>query len=55
VALHFEGTEFVEAVSSSATGGALRIEAVDGVIAETRIPVRQLPSTASDDGRGPSV
>ncbi|GAA1968521.1 Type 1 glutamine amidotransferase-like domain-containing protein [Catenulispora subtropica] len=42
VGLHFHGTEFVEAVSSSPTGGALRIEAVEGAIAETRLPVRLL-------------
>ncbi|WP_194894941.1 peptidase E [Catenulispora pinisilvae] len=47
VGLHFHGTDFVEAVSSSATGGALRIEAVGGVIAETRIPVRLLPPDAN--------
>jgi peptidase E len=45
VGLHFHGTDLVEAVSSSATGGALRIEAVDGMIAETRIPVRLLSAS----------
>jgi peptidase E len=42
VGLHFRGTEFVEAVSSSPAGGALRIEAVGGEIVEIRLPVRLL-------------
>jgi dipeptidase E len=52
VALHFHGPNLAEAVSCSAAGGALRIEVVDGMIAETRIPVRQLPPTASALGAG---
>ena len=57
VALYFYGTEYVGAFSSSPTAGALRIEVVDGMIAETRLPVRLLgPGSGSlDDGRGPST
>ena len=55
VGLYFHGTDFVGAFSSSPTGGALRVDVVDGLIAETRLPVRQLGPGSPDVERGPST
>jgi dipeptidase E len=41
-ALVFEGTELREAVSSRPGAGAHRVEAVDGAVRETALPIRQL-------------
>jgi dipeptidase E len=41
-ALVLEGTELREAVSSRPGAGAYRVEAVDGALRETALPVRQL-------------
>ena len=41
-ALHFVGTELVEVVSSRRAAAAYRVERVDGVVVETRLPVRFL-------------
>jgi dipeptidase E len=41
-ALVFDGMHLREAVSSNPEAGAYRVEAVDGVARETRLPVRQL-------------
>lgn len=41
-ALHFHGTEFVEAVGSRAHAGAYRVELVEGQVVERRLPVRFL-------------
>ncbi len=41
-ALHFRGTELVEAVSSRPAAGAYRVEMHQGQIVETRLPVRYL-------------
>jgi peptidase E len=48
VGLHFRGTRFAEAVSSSPSGSALRIDAVGGEIVETRLPVRLLAADHSE-------
>lgn len=45
-ALHFRGTELVEAVSSRPAAGAYRVELVDGRVVEHRLPVRHLGTTA---------
>ncbi|WP_419817755.1 Type 1 glutamine amidotransferase-like domain-containing protein [Glaciibacter flavus] len=47
--LHFDGDEFVTAISPVADGLALRVEAVDGEIVETPLPIRVL------DAREPIV
>ncbi len=41
-ALHFHGTELVEAVSSRSAAGAYRVELVQGEVLERRLPVRFL-------------
>jgi peptidase E len=41
-ALHFAGSALAEAVSSRPEAGAYRVECVDGLIVETRLPVRFL-------------
>jgi peptidase E len=43
-ALHFRGTELVEAVSSRESAAAYRAELVNGRVEETRLPVRYLGS-----------
>jgi peptidase E len=41
-ALHFQGTEFVEAVASSERASAYRVELLDGRVVETKLPTRFL-------------
>jgi peptidase E len=41
-ALHFRGTEFVEAVASRENASAYRVELVDGRVVETKLPTRFL-------------
>jgi peptidase E len=41
-ALHFYGSDLIEAVSSKPTAGAYRVELVGGQVLETRLPVRFL-------------
>jgi len=55
VGLYFHGTEYIGAFSSSPAGGALRVDVVDGVIAETRLPVQLLGPGSVDARRGPST
>jgi len=41
-ALHFQGTEFIEAISSQPQAAAYRVELVNGEVRETRLPTRYL-------------
>lgn len=45
-ALHFVGSDLSEVVSSRAQAAAYRVECVDGVVRETRLPVRHLGADA---------
>jgi peptidase E len=57
-ALHFHGTELVEAVGSRPGAGAYRVELVEGQVVERRLPVRFLgaahvaPPARANDRRG---
>jgi dipeptidase E len=52
VALHFCGSEFIEAVSSRPTASAYRVELVDSHVVETRLPIRFLGVTEDSGVRG---
>ena len=47
-ALHFVGGRLLEAVSSRLNAGAYHVELIDGVVVETRLPVRFLGSGAGE-------
>jgi len=55
VSVHFHGAELVGAVSSQPDGKAVQVEAVNGKIAETRLPVRVLETSADAAYAGPSA
>ncbi|MGY0233951.1 Type 1 glutamine amidotransferase-like domain-containing protein [Longispora urticae] len=55
VSVHFHGDTLVEAFSARPDGEAVRVEAVDGRIVETRLPVRVLPANGDGDYGGPSA
>lgn len=46
-ALHFRGTELVEAVGSRPHAGVYRVEKANGAVTETRLPVRYLGASGS--------
>lgn len=51
-ALHFAGTELLEVVSSRPNAAAYRVEAADGAVSETRLPVRFLGAEQQTSGAG---
>ncbi len=51
-ALHFRGTELVEAVGSRPHAGAYRVELVEGRVVERRLPVRFLGAPHAAPGPG---
>ena len=51
-ALHFQGTDFTEAVSSRPTAAAYRVESMEGRVVETALPTRFLGSRDADTSVG---
>lgn len=54
VSLHFRGEEFFQAISSAPDGKAVRVEALDGRIVETPLPVKYLAAASGASYGGPS-
>ena len=52
-ALHFQGSELVEVVSSQAGAAAYRVELVDSRVVETRLPARFLGGGLGATQSGP--